>query len=311
MKIDRLISILMILLERKRISAEKLSEMFEVSKRTIYRDIEAISMAGIPIRTTSGAGGGIEIMSQYKIGSNVFSEDDLSVLLMGLTNLSKIAQGSEVRNAIAKVRSFIPQEQAKSIEIKANQVLIDLNPWFGSGNVNQHLEIIKSALQENALISFTYIDVHSNRSRRIAEPYQLVLKGHAWYVQSFCRTKSDYRLFRLSRMTELEMLDEKFIPRDYQKPVLDFEEAVEKLQTDIRLRVHRSILDRILEFCAFERIKPDGEDYYLVEYPFIERDYYYDMLLSFGDKCECLEPAYVREELKRRIARLSQLYGGS
>lgn len=308
MKVDRLVSIIMILLEKKRVGAQELADMFEVSPRTIYRDIDAISMAGIPVCSTSGVGGGFEIMPEYKVDKKVFSTDELSALLMGLTNLSGMVRGEDLVHALAKVKSFIPADQARDIEIKANQICIDRNPWMGNGNIKRSLEIVKSALQENKLLSFAYMDGHGNKTRRIVEPYQLVLKSSHWYFQGYCRSKNDYRLFRLSRMTELQMLQEIYKPRDYEKPILDFEGIMETLQMDIKIRIHKSILDRVLEFCTYDRVTPDGEDYYLVNYPFIERDYYYDMLLSFGDKCECLEPAHVREEVKRRIQSMASIY---
>ena len=308
MKIDRLVSIIMILLEKERISAQELAKMFEVSTRTIYRDIEAISMAGIPVLATSGSGGGIEIMKDYKVDKKIFSTDDLSALLMGLSNISGMVRGSEVANALAKVKSFIPSEKAKSIELKASQIYIDLTPWEGNASVKNALEIIKKALQENRLLIFTYIDGHGSKTSRTVEPYQLVFKSRAWYVQTFCRLKNDYRLFRLSRMSELKILEETFTPREYQKPFLDFEETARSLQTDIKIRIHKSVLDRILDFCPYERLSQDGEDYYLADYPFFDSDYYYDMLLSLGDKCEILEPAHVREKLKQKIKNLAKVY---
>ena len=311
MKIDRLVSIIMILLEKERISAQELAKMFEVSTRTIYRDIEAISMAGIPVLATSGSGGGIEIMKDYKVDKKIFSTDDLSALLMGLSNISGMVRGSEVANALAKVKSFIPSEKAKSIELKASQIYIDLTPWEGNASVKNALEIIKKALQENRLLIFTYIDGHGSKTSRTVEPYQLVFKSRAWYVQTFCRLKNDYRLFRLSRMTDLKILEENFSPREYQKPFLDFEETARSLQTDIKIRIHKSVLDRILDFCPYERLSQDGEDYYLADYPFFDSDYYYDMLLSLGDKCEILEPAHVREKLKQKIKNLAKVYSDS
>ena len=308
MRVDRLVSIIMILLEKERVGAQELADMFEVSPRTIYRDIDAISMAGIPVCSIPGVGGGFEIMPEYKVDKKAFTTDELSALLMGLTSLSGMVQREDFAHALAKVKSLIPTEQARDIEIKANQICIDLNPWMGNGNIKRSLEIVKSALQENKLLSFTYIDGHGNRTERIVEPYQLVLKSSHWYFHGYCRSKNDYRLFRLSRMTELQLLQETYTPRDYEKPVLDFEPMLETLQTDIRLRIHKSVLDRVLEFCTYDRITPDDEEHYLVNYPFIERDYYYDMLLSFGDKCECLEPAHVREEVKRRIQSLASIY---
>lgn len=308
MKADRLVSIIMILLEKRRAGAQELADMFEVSPRTIYRDIDAISMAGIPVCSRPGVGGGFEIMPEYKVDKKVFSTDELSALLMGLTNLSGMLRGEDFVHALAKVKSIIPADKARDIELKANQICIDLEPWMGNGNIKRSLETVKTALQENRLISFTYIDGHGNKTERVAEPYQLVLKSSHWYFQGYCRSREDYRLFRLSRMADLQMLQEAFEPRDYEKPILDFAPVLETLQTDIKLRIHRSVLDRVLEFCTYDRVTPDGEEYYLVNYPFIERDYYYDMLLSLSDKCECLSPAHVREELKRRIQSMTAVY---
>lgn len=112
MKIDRLVSIIMVLLDKERIGAQELADMFEVSTRTIYRDIDTINMAGIPIRGAAGVGGGFEIMQKYKIDKNVFSTADLSAILMGLSSLSDMIRGKEVTNAIAKVKSFIPSDNA-------------------------------------------------------------------------------------------------------------------------------------------------------------------------------------------------------
>ncbi len=308
MKVDRLVSIIMILLDKKRIGAQELADMFEVSPRTIYRDIDAINMAGIPVRGASGVGGGFEIMQEYKVDKKVFSADDLSALLMGLSSLSGMIRGDELVHALAKVKSFIPADRAKEIELKVNQICIDLSPWMGNRNIQPYLETIKSALQENKLLSFEYIAHHGNKTARTAEPYQLVLKGNHWYLQGYCRIRNDFRLFRLSRMSNLQMKEEIFAPRDYQKPQLDFDSILETMQTKIKIRIHRSVMDRVLDFCTYEDFSPDGKEYYIVNFPFIDNEYHYDILLSFGDKCECLEPLHVREKMKRRIHDIVAIY---
>lgn len=308
MKVDRLVSIIMILLDKKRIGAQELADMFEVSPRTIYRDIDAINMAGIPVRGASGVGGGFEIMQEYKVDKKVFSADDLSALLMGLSSLSGMIRGDELVHALAKVKSFIPADRAKEIELKANQICIDLSPWMGNRNIQPYLETIQSALQENKLLSFEYIAHHGNKTARTAEPYQLVLKGNHWYLQGYCRVRSDFRLFRLSRMSNLQMKEEIFAPRDYQKPQLDFDSILETMQTKIKIRIHRSVMERVLDFCTYEDFSSDGNEYYIVNFPFIDNEYHYDILLSFGDKCECLEPLHVREKMKRRIHDIVAIY---
>ena len=310
MKVDRLVSMIMILLDQERIGAQELADMFEVSPRTIYRDIDAINMAGIPVRSTSGVGGGFEIMQKYKIDKQVFSTADLSAILMGLSSLSNMIRGDELVNALAKVRSFIPADRAKDIECKANQIDIDLSPWIGNRNTQPYLELIKTALQESKLLSFDYADRYGNKTTRTAEPYQLVLKSSHWYWQGYCYIRNDYRLFKLSRISNLQIQEEGFTPRAYQKPQLDFSDVLETMQTEIKIRIHQSVMDRVLDYCAYELFSPDGEQHYIVRFPFIENDYYYNILFSFGAQCECLEPSHIRAEMKRRIREIAAIYEG-
>ena len=308
MKVDRLISIIMILLDKERGGAQELADIFEVSPRTIYRDIDAINMAGIPVRGASGVGGGFEIMQNYKVDKKVFSTTDLSAILMGLSSLSNMMRGSELINALAKVKSFIPADQAKDIELKANQIYIDLSPWMGSINIQPYLEIIKTALQESKLVSFDYADRYGNKTARTAEPYQLVLKSSHWYFQGYCHKRNAFRLFRLSRISNLQMNEETFTPREYQKPQLDFADILASMQTKIKIRIHSSVMDRVLDYCTYEDFSPDGNEHYIVNFPFIENEYYYNVLLSFGDKCECLEPLHIRTEMKRRLYNIAAIY---
>lgn len=308
MKVDRLVSIIMILLDKKRIGAQELADMFEVSSRTIYRDIEAINMAGIPVRSTPGVGGGFEIMQEYKLDQKVFSTADLSALLMGLSSLSAMVPSDELACALAKVKSFIPVDQAKDIELKGNQIGIDFSPWADNSNIQPYLERIKGALQESKLLTFEYIAHHGNKTARTAEPYQLVWKSSHWYLQGYCHKRNDYRLFRLSRMANLQIQEETFILRDYPKPQLDFADLLETMQTKIKIRIHRSVMDRVLDFCSYEDFSPDGEEHYIVRFPFVENEYHYNILFSFGNQCECLEPLHIRTEMKRRIQEIAAIY---
>lgn len=298
----------MVLLDKERIGAQELANMFEVSPRTIYRDIDTINMAGIPVRSISGVGGGFEIMQNYKLDKNVFSAADLSAILMGLSSLSDMIRGNELINALAKVKSFIPADKANDIELKTNQICIDLSAWIGNQNTQSYLEIIKTAIQDCRLVSFEYIAHHGKKTIRTVEPYQLVLKSSHWYFQGYCHIRNDFRLFRLSRISNLHMEKKNFTPRDFQKPILDFKETLQAMQTSIKIRIHKSIADRVLDYCTYEHFSPDGSEYYIVDFPFIENEYYYGILLGFGGKCECLEPFHIRGELKRRIQDIAAVY---
>ncbi len=308
MKIDRLMSIVLVLLDKKRVSAQELADMFEVSLRTVYRDIDAIDLAGIPIRSIPGVNGGFEIMPKYKLDNKVFTTSDLAAILTGLSGLSDMLRGDELLNAITKVKSFIPAEKTKEIELKINQIHIDLSEWMGNSHIQPYLETIKKALQENKLLIFNYIAHHGKQSQRIVEPYQLVLKSSHWYLHGYCRQRNDFRLFRLSRMSSLQLQEESFLSRNHQKPQLAFSDALAEIQTMITIRIHRSIMDRVLDYCTFESFSADGDEHYLVQFPFVENEYHYDILLGFGNKCECLKPLRIRNELIRRIQETAAVY---
>ncbi|MBL4934203.1 YafY family transcriptional regulator [Clostridium sp. YIM B02515] len=308
MKIERLISIVMVLLERRKISAVKLAEMFEVTPRTIYRDIETLNLAGIPIISYPGVNGGVGIMEEYKIDKKLFTTSDVATLLMGLGSISSTISNDEITNTLAKVKGMIPAEQVREIELKSNQITIDLSPWIGNKNLQPNLEKIKTALNDKKLLSFNYSDRNNNKTNRKVEPYRLVLKESNWYLQGYCDSRQDFRIFKLSRIGGLQVLEDAFTPRELSDLVLGAWEHVEKRISSIKLLVHESLRDRIIEYCEEENIEVYGDNKLLVSFPFVADDFGYSLLLSFGDKCECLEPANVREELIRRTESMLKIY---
>lgn len=298
----------MILLEHKKISATKLAEMFEVSPRTIYRDIETINSAGIPIITYPGINGGIGIMEEYKIDKKIFTTSDIATLLMGLGSISSTMTSNEIINTIAKVKGLVSDEQIRDIELKSNQVTIDLTPWIGNKNLQPNLEKIKKALNESRFLSFEYLDRNGKKSIRKVEPYRLILKESNWYLQSYCDSRQDFRIFKLSRISELEILDDTFIPKEFDVKTLGSWEYIEKNIITIKLLVHESLKEKMVEHCGEENIQSYLHNKLIVNFPFVEDEFGYNLLLSFGDKCECLEPTHVRDEIIKRIKNLLKVY---
>ncbi len=308
MKIDRLISIIMILLKCEKISAAKLAEMFEVSPRTIYRDIDTIELAGIPIMTYPGANGGIGIMERYKVDKNFFSESDISALLMGLGTISTTQLHKDMVGTIAKVKNLIPDKQLEDVKLKASQVSIDLSMWGGNRTLQIELTLLKRALEESRYITFKYSDRNGNRSERKCEPYQLVFKEGSWYLQGYCFRKEDFRVFKLIRMSELEINDAKFKQREFHGKPLTGEGWIENKLIDIKLLIDESLKEKIVERCGEEVIESYDNGKYIVNFPFIEDETGYSFLLSFGDSCECLAPEHVRRELTNRIRKILNIY---
>lgn len=211
-------------------------------------------------------------------------------------------------HAFTKVKSFIPTDRIKDIELKVNQIHIDLSHWIGNSNIQPYIHCIKTALNDHKLLSFSYIAHHGNASTRTLEPYQLVFKNSHWYLYGYCLERKDFRLFRLSRMSNLIMLEEHFIYKDYPQPELAFTDVFSTMKTDIKIRIHKSIMDRVLDYCAIDQFIIDDDAHYIVNFPFIKNDYYYDILLSFGNQCECLEPPQIRKKLIDKINEIVMIY---
>ena len=306
MKTERLVGITMCLLARKRVSAQALAAQFEVSLRTIYRDMEAIGMAGIPVRAVPGVGGGFEILPSFKLDHTVFSSADLAALLAGLSGLSALTQRRVPAEVLAKLRRLMPEEEADAITAEAARLRIDVRPWLACGSTPPYPETVQTALREQRLLAFSYTDHRGNVNVRSVEPYQLIWKSGCWYLYGYCRLREDFRLFRLSRMTGLRLCAETFAPRAHPEPTLEL--ATPPDAEPVRLRIRRDAAEQILDFCSRECFTPDGAAHDIVEFPFVGNDYAYGRLLSLGTACECLSPPHIRAELRRRALEIAAQY---
>ena len=206
MKIDRLIGILSILLQQEKVTAPYLAEKFEVSRRTINRDIEDICKAGIPLVTTQGPNGGISIMEGYRIDRTVLTSSEMQSILTGLRSLDSVSGTNKYQQLMDKLAMG-----NSSILTSNSHILIDLSSWYKSC-LAPKIELIQAAIDAREYISFAYFGP-SGESRRKLEPYLLVFQWSSWYVWGYCTEREDYRLFKLNRMLELKALAEHFAER--------------------------------------------------------------------------------------------------
>lgn len=308
MKIDRLIAIIMILLEREKVTAKSLAEMFEVSMRTIYRDLDVINQAGIPVFATSGPGGGVEIMKEFKVEKRIFSANDINALLMGLSSIKNNLPGEQTMAALAKVKGMIPIEHHKEWEYRANQMKIDALPWFNAGNLFSTVEMIQEALNQQRILTFQYRDIRDKKSSREVEPYRLLWKGEAWYLQGYCLSRRDFRTFKLLRMSDLLISDQRFEIRDFPMERLDEMQARENSLTRVKLRIQEGVRDLVITRFGEDCLTPDGPDHYIAELHMPVDDLACGYLLSMGTRCVCLEPEEMREKMRQLSSEICGFY---
>lgn len=305
MKADRLLSIITLLTETDLISAPRLAEILEVSPRTIYRDIETLSMAGIPIFTTTGKYGGIGILDSYKVNKHLLNVNDVQALLLGLNSIDKIIPNQSLFHTKLKIENIVDENHHNNMK---NQILIDPSSWCERTNIIQTFEIIQKEMQSNQIIYFSYIDRMNNSTKRKVEPSRLIFKSSHWYLQAYCLEKNDYRLFKLQRISNIELSDETYSLRENKNDSFQDLQFNDSDVINVKLRIHADIINKFILEYGTECILSKQKDHYIIQIPLQANEWGYQYILSMCDKCECLEPIYLRENIKSLIQSMLNQY---
>lgn len=310
MKIERLINIIMTLLANEIVNASNLAKQFEVSTRTIYRDIDTLLNAGIPIFTIPGPNGGIGIMDTYKVDKGLFSTSDITSLLMGLENMKINLPNEELNKAINKIKSMIPMVHKDEINMKSNRVQIDMKPWHGKGDLPNNLNYINPAIENQNIIEFEYMNRSTNKSTRQVEPYRLLLKGMHWYLYAYCKLREDFRIFKVLRMKNINVLDEKYKLRDISYERLEKPKSEKEFKEFVSFKIHESIWDEMVLHFGEDSISkhPTQSDYFILTAQIPVHDYMCRFFLGFGNLCECIEPESMKLKIKNLALTIAQLY---
>lgn len=206
MRIQRLLALVCVLADNEKVTVRELAERFEVSRRTIFRDLEALNCAGIPIVSQPGREGGVSVMEGYKVARSVLSSDDARRLFSALDGLRSIDGDPSASGLIARL---VPEREQGALA--ASRYAIDLSSWFEDSVVGEKLRSLAEAIDGLRCVSMDYIS-RSARRTRVVEPRQLIFKQSDWYLYAFCRTRQELRLFKLRRIAAFRTLDETFDP---------------------------------------------------------------------------------------------------
>ncbi|MBR0381293.1 MAG: YafY family transcriptional regulator [Eubacterium sp.] len=300
MKTDRLIGILSVLLQKEKTTAPELAERFEVSRRTVNRDIEDLCKAGIPVSTSRGKGGGISIMDGYRMDRTILTSKDMQMILAGLRSLDSVSGSSYYGQLMEKL-------QAGSSEFISGRdsILIDLSSWYRE-SLAPKIEIIQNAIEGRHLIRFLYY-APSGESDRIVEPYYLVFRWSSWYMWGWCRDRKDFRLFKLNRMDDLLETEERFICKEAPLPDLSNEKI---FPGAVKVR---ALFDPDQKWRLVEEFGPDSFTEYddgrlLFRADYTDMENLITWLMTFGDKAEVLEPQEARDAIGQMVQKMMIKY---
>ena len=288
MQIHRLFEIVYLLIERKTMTAKQLAEHFEVSSRTIHRDIDVLCEAGIPLYTTRGKGGGISLMDGYVLSKALFSENEQTGILAALQQLSA-TQYPQALSVISKMKGIFLKQTVDWLEV-------DFTHWGGGSVDKAKLDIIQSAVLHQQALEITYSNAGGETTRRVIYPLKLRFKSMAWYVSAFCTTRQDYRTFKLSRLRDPVLVDQFFGDMNLQAPPADIPETPHPL-TQMSLLFHARQAHRVYDEFNPEQIAPRKDGYLLVHAALPMEPWLFSYLFTFGPDLEVLEPPEVRARL--------------
>jgi len=299
MQVNRLFEIIYLLLNKKRVTAKELAERFEVSTRTIYRDIDTISLAGIPIYTEKGKGGGISLLPDFVLSKSLLSDKEQNEILSALQGLSHI-QTAESGHVLQKLSAIFNKTAVNWLEV-------DFSDWsFANGDIFNNF---KTAVLEHKICEFDYYSTYGEKTLRRVEPVQLWFKDRAWYLKAFCLTRHDMRLFKLTRVRDLIVTDEIFHERDLLAvPPPKDPPRPQKPDVLLRLKIDPEMAYRVFDEYEWEVEEACEDGSFIVSMKGLEDSWIYSTILSFGEYMEVLEPPHIREIIKEKGRKISEKY---
>ena len=291
MKIDRLIGIITILLQKEKVTLSQLAERFEVSCRTIQRDIDSICQAGIPIVCMKGYGGGLFIAEGYKIDKTILTQKEMSAIFMGLKSMDSISKYSYTQSLTEKLT-----REKGAILSDSNRIIIDLASFY-QVSLTEKIDLIKQSINNRELISFKYYS-EKGESERTIEPYFIMFRWFAWYVYGYCLAKQDYRLFKLNRLGELRNLKTSYEERLISEKELDFDRYIWVDDIKLVALFDTSVKYRLIDEYGPECITVDHQSGKLrFENTFTNRNHLLQWILSYGDAVKVIEPLELVDEV--------------
>lgn len=300
MKIDRQIGILSILLQKDTVTAPDLAEQFEVSRRTINRDIEDLCKAGIPIVTRQGVNGGISIMEQYKMDRTLLTNAEMQDILAGLRSLDSVNGTNRYGKLMEKLSAG-----SSDFMVGNQSVLIDLSSWYKDA-LAPKIELIRTAIEQARELEFVYYSP-KGESVRCIEPYYLIFRWSSWYVWGWCKKRKDFRLFKLNRMDKTQMSEQLFAKRKPPQPDLS-NERIFPGTIKIRALFEKEMKWRLVEEFGPYCFEEQSEGKLLFQADYTDKEAAISWLLTFGDKVELLEPLEIREKIADIAKRIQERY---
>jgi len=338
LQMTRLFEITYILLNKKSVTAKELAQQFGVSTRTIRRDVDSLSLAGIPVYTRKGKNGGISLMPDFVLNKSILSEQEQNEILTALHGLSMV-KTDDAKGVLARLSTIFNKTATNWLEV-------DFSDW----DYNDEFNDFTTAILGCQVVEFDYYNSYGDKTFRRVEPMQLSFKYKAWYLKAFCLTKQGMRLYKLTRVRNLAVTQEQFLPRDVQSAEADNDShhadahtgitlpidtrenitipvdtrenitipadtrkniaipADTRKNITIKLRIAPDATYRVFDDFGEDMIEKQPDGSFIVTRTYPEDNWVYSYVLSFGEHAQVLEPEHLREIIKTKAKNILELY---
>lgn len=296
MQESRLFRIIYYLMENGKSTAPELAEKFEVSARTIYRDVDVISSAGVPIYMTTGRNGGIQIADNFIMDRLLLSDKEKEDIITALKSVSIVDNYN--KDTLSKLSAIFNIKSENWLEV-------DFLRWGNESQDNIMFQTLKEAILLHKILRITYANSCGNLNERMICPLKLVYKAKNWYIKAFCMNKSDYRIFKLTRIIQAEKTGKTFIPMDL--PQEKEKKEIKANYESVILRFPQYMAYRIYDEFEVDEIKQEDNGDFIVSTTIPVDHWLIGYLLSFSSNVHIIEPTYLKNMIRNEAKKVYEL----
>lgn len=308
MKYEIMMGILFDLLSKRTVKATYLAEKYEVSVRSIYRYITCLELAGVPLYTVRGYGGGISIVDTYRFSTSFFTKSEFEAIINTLSAIESSVPNKNLSSAINKMKSTIKYDYSTGFDLKNGNLIIDAGPWGNTNTYKTKLAVTQKAIESDKKIKIKYHDRNGEITERTVHPYLIMFKQGLWYIYAFCELRNDFRFFKTGRIEYINILSDKFIKQD-----IDIDEIPTNfwdntnVSKDVEMIIEKNVVSDVEEWLGIENVSLINGNYYAnVSLPI--DDGLISKIMSYGSGIKVNSPKELKQKIKEKANQVVSLY---
>lgn len=304
MKYQVMIKILMLLLARKKVTAVEIAEKYEISVRSVYRYVEELCVAGIPIDVARGRYGGLSIADTFKLPVGYFTKEEYNSTVNALNAMLSQVNDQHAYLALEKLQRQIKNER-RDLSVSGN-IIIDGGAWCEGKRFSDKMSVCEKAVNESLQLCIDYISRSGEHSKRYIDPHVLIFKGNVWYVYAFCHNKQDFRTFKIGRIKDARFTGVGFVKKKLMREDIPLSFAKDTANSiDIVLEISRSALPDVEEWLGVDEVEPRRNGFY-AEINLPLDNGLVNKILSFGGGVKVVSPESLKAQVKEAALKILQ-----